>query len=290
MIFVLKIVSMIIVNFDIPWKLFKIETLFKCIMYHLKGTKKFELFLCSISVILVLIIQSAQAVDLYADLEITVDNAGFVSISGNTNYNDLLVENAGEYTSKTNNLWTLNITKNIIFSDFVFSIILPEHAMILSVVSNGTTLISEESGNLVIKGYGINQSLSIVIEYQTNKILETVGTVELDFFSMMIIACIIVLVICFLLVLLIVDKRKKPIISLKQDDVSPTDFKGLNERQKKILILLQKSNVGLTQTDIQRELNIPKAAVSRNIRRLELKGLIEKEQIGMSNIIRLKKP
>jgi uncharacterized membrane protein len=34
---------------------------------------------------------------------------------------------------------------------------------------------------------------------------------------------------------------------------------------------------------------MPKASVSRNIRRLELKGLIEKEQIGMSNIIRLKK-
>ena len=45
----------------------------------------------------------------------------------------------------------------------------------------------------------------------------------------------------------------------------------------------------LTQTVIQKELNIPKAAVSRNISSLELKGLVEKEKIGMSNLIRLKK-
>jgi uncharacterized membrane protein len=45
----------------------------------------------------------------------------------------------------------------------------------------------------------------------------------------------------------------------------------------------------MTQTDIQKELKIPKAAVSRNILGLERKGLIEKEQIGMSNLIRLKK-
>jgi uncharacterized membrane protein len=219
-----------------------------------------------------------------------VDNAGFVSIDGNTNYQELIVENSGDYTSKTNNIWTLNITKNIIFSDFVFSIILPEQAMIRSVISNGITIISEESGNLVIKGYGINESLSIVIEYQTNKIIETIGTVDLDFFSIAIIVLIIILIICFLLVLFIVDKRTKPILTSRPNDGSHPEPKGLNERQKEILGLLQKSNVALTQTDIQRELNIPKAAVSRNIRRLELKGLIEKEQIGMSNLIRLKKP
>jgi len=53
--------------------------------------------------------------------------------------------------------------------------------------------------------------------------------------------------------------------------------------------LLIDKKTPLTQTDIQKQLNIPKAAVSRNIQRLELKGLIEKEQIGMSNLIRLKK-
>jgi len=53
--------------------------------------------------------------------------------------------------------------------------------------------------------------------------------------------------------------------------------------------LLLKSKIPMTQNDIQRELGIPKASVSRNIRRLELKGLIEKEKIGMSNLIKIKK-
>ena len=252
-------------------------------------SNKIILILLSISTILSLFFPSTQAIDLYADLEITVDNAGFVSIGGNTNYPDLIVENSEEYTSKTQSLWTLNITKNVTFSDFIFSIILPEHTEIRSISSSGSTLISEESGNLVIKGYGSNESLSIVIKYQTDKILETVGVFGLDLFTLVLIVCIFVLIICFLIVLFRVDKREKPIFSDKKDDAPQPELKGLNDRQKKIMTLLQKSNIALTQTDIQRELNMPKASVSRNIRRLELKGLIEKEQIGMSNLIRLKK-
>jgi len=231
-----------------------------------------------------------QAINLFADLEITVDNAGFVNIEGNTNYPDLIVENSEKYTSKIQSLWTLNITKNVTFSDFIFSITLPEHAEIRSISSSGSTLISEESGNLVIKGYGSNKSLSILIEYQTNKILETVGTFGLDIFSLVLIVTIFVLIICFLITLFLGDKREKQTFSQKRDNVPQHELKGLNDRQKKILTFLQESNIALTQTDIQRELQMPKASISRNIRRLELKGLIEKEQIGMSNLIRLKKP
>jgi uncharacterized membrane protein len=93
-----------------------------------------------------------------------------------------------------------------------------------------------------------------------------------------------------LAVVFIRDKKSKGAVEeLKQNEID-TNFKGLNERQKQIMKLLIDRKIPLTQTDIQRELNIPKAAVSRNIRGLELKGLIEKEQIGMSNLIRLKKP
>jgi uncharacterized membrane protein len=67
------------------------------------------------------------------------------------------------------------------------------------------------------------------------------------------------------------------------------ELKGLNHRQNQIIQLLHARNIPMTQTDIQKELQIPKASVSRNIHGLERKGLIEKEQIGMSNLIRLKK-
>jgi uncharacterized membrane protein len=98
-----------------------------------------------------------------------------------------------------------------------------------------------------------------------------------------------VLIICLIIVLFYVDKKEKPLTSNNNENTFSLELKGLNDRQKKILKLLEENNVPLTQTDIQRELELPKASVSRNIRRLEIKGLIEKEQIGMSNIIRLKK-
>ncbi len=257
-------------------------------MFNLMDSKKIILIVLSISSIL--LFPSIHAIDLYADLEIIVDNAGFVSIEGNTNYPDFIVENSEEYTSKIKSLWALNITKNVIFSDFVFSIILPENAEIISVSSSGSTLIGEESGNLVIKGYGSNKSLSIVVKYQTDKIIETVGYFALDFITIILIVCIVVLIIFFLIVFFFFDRRGITVFSHNKDDDPHPEYRGLNERQKKIITLLQESKNALTQTDIQKELNIPKASISRNIRRLELKGIVEKESIGMSNLIRLKKP
>ena len=86
------------------------------------------------------------------------------------------------------------------------------------------------------------------------------------------------------------DKQKKLTTVEKIEGDQDINLRGLNDRQKNIVKLLTVSKRALTQTEIQHELDIPKAAVSRNIRGLELKGLIEKEQIGMSNLIRLKKP
>jgi len=86
-------------------------------------------------------------------------------------------------------------------------------------------------------------------------------------------------------------KKKEPETTPKESNESVYDeFRGLSDRQKKIMDLLITKNRPLSQTAIQKELNIPKAAVSRNISSLALKGLVEKENIGMSNLIRLKKP
>jgi uncharacterized membrane protein len=93
-----------------------------------------------------------------------------------------------------------------------------------------------------------------------------------------------------ILIIILVAFIIKENIKVKQPKYNAYQFKGLNQRQKEIMNLLIDKNTALTQTEIQKELNIPKAAISRNIRGLELKGLIEKEQIGMSNLIRIKKP
>jgi len=258
------------------------------------GSKKFiqnSVLIISLSVffITILVIPSIHATDMYADIQITVDNAGFTSIEGKTNDMGLLVQNTEEFTSKQQSIWTLNITRNVIYSDFVFSIILPEYSQINTVISSGSTFISDESGNLIISGYGSNSTLSIMVQYQTKKALNENKIFEVDTISIILIVCIIILVICFLVVLLFNNKKNSQLASNDPSQTSYKQMKGLNERQKDILQLLEGKNTALTQTDIQKELNLPKASVSRNIRRLELKGLIEKEQIGMSNLIRLKK-
>jgi uncharacterized membrane protein len=100
----------------------------------------------------------------------------------------------------------------------------------------------------------------------------------------------IVIVSLILLFLFLKEKQTKKLQATTGAKNSLGDLKGLNHRQKQIMQILHQSERPLTQSDIQRELQIPKASVSRNIRGLERKGLIEKEQIGMSNLIRLKKP
>jgi len=87
------------------------------------------------------------------------------------------------------------------------------------------------------------------------------------------------------------NKQKEPIDSnVNVDSEIEYSFKGLSERQKEIVQLLIDTKRPLTQVEIQKELDMPKAAVSRNVHSLEIKGLIEIEKIGMSNLIRLKKP
>jgi uncharacterized membrane protein len=243
--------------------------------------KKFLFFLLT----LLLIIQyspSISAENYYADISIDVDSSGFVTISGITNHPDLLVENTEIYTSKKQSYWLLNITKEDVFTNFVYVLSLPERSSINYIKTSGLIRIEEDQGKLIINGFGENEIFSIQVQYQIDKSSEE-KYIKFDSVLLFFIVIIIILII-ILMGIIIIDRVKT--LNIKKEGY---DFKGLNQRQKQIMNLLIDRKTPLTQTDIQRELNIPKAAVSRNIRSLELKGLIEKEQIGMSNLIRLKK-
>ena len=116
------------------------------------------------------------------------------------------------------------------------------------------------------------------------------GNIDVAYIAILLIIIIVVLIVVFLVVNKIVKRRtegKKD--SEIEEEKTEYDFSGLSDRQKEIMKLLIEKKRPLTQTAIQKELNIPKAAVSRNIGSLEIKGLVEKENIGMSNLIRLKK-
>jgi uncharacterized membrane protein len=224
-----------------------------------------------------------SAENYYADITIDVDSSGFVTIDGVTDHPDLLIKNTEIYTSKKQSYWLLNITKDDIFSDFVYVLTLPKESSINYIKSSGFIGIENKEGNLLVKGFGENESISILIQYQTEK-LEENQIIKNDIILFILIISIIILII-FLIILLVREKPK-----IYQSEKNNYNFKGLNNRQKEIMHLLIEKNTPITQTEIQKELKIPKAAVSRNIRGLELKGLIEKEQIGMSNLIKVKKP
>ena len=230
-------------------------------------------------ILILLFLPIAYAADYYADIDINVDEAGFVTIDGSTNHPNLLVENSQLYTSKEQSLWLLNITKQEEFSDYVYSLNLPGSASINYIKSSGFFRIESTNGKLHIKGFGENKPFSILVQYQIKKTQDYNTT-------LIILAAILTIIILFF--------RNKSKTRKKEKSKKPKrqeikiSLRGLTSRQKKIVMLLIDTKKPLTQARIQSELKIPKASISRNIRSLELKGLVEKEKVGMSNIIRLK--
>jgi len=239
-----------------------------------------------LSVLAVLSAPALQAADYYADLTIKVDLQGFVSISGLTNYPNLTIQNTEQYSSKQQSFWLLNITKQETFSEFVYDLILPKGSSISYIRSSGSLRIEENQGNLLIRGFGENESFFILIQYQLEKQAESALQENIMYFILLPAILLVTLLIIFFYIQEKKPKEQPPLTETKE---SLGDLKGLNHRQKQIMQLLHERNIPLTQTDIQKELQIPKASVSRNIHGLERKGVIEKEQIGMSNLIRLKK-
>ena len=134
------------------------------------GLKKSNnnIFFYSIFIIIltIIILPFISAQEFYADITIEVDSSGFVTIDGITNHPDLLVENTEIYTSKKQSYWLLNITKDDVFSDFIYDLILPEGSSINYIKSSGFIGIEENKGSLSVKGFGENETFSVLIQYQ----------------------------------------------------------------------------------------------------------------------------
>jgi uncharacterized membrane protein len=251
---------------------------------HRRLSFRFIIFVIVLSLILPILPVKSY----YADVTIMVDTSGFVTIDGLTDYPDLLIKDTQNYTSKQHSIWLLNITKEGPFSEFVYVLTLPKGSLINYIKASGSIRIEENQGSLIIRGFGENDSLSIVLQYQIAKSNESFFQGNFIYF---ILIPAIVIVIILLVFFLVKEKRtKEPYTDEKEPAAPSASWKGLNHRQKQIMQLLSETTMPLTQTDIQKQLKIPKASVSRNIHGLERKGLIEKEQIGMSNLIRVKKP
>ena len=139
-------------------------------------------------------LSSVHAENYYADISIDVDSSGFVTIDGITNHPDLLVKNTEIYTSKKQRYWLLNITKEDVFSDFIYVLTLPEGSSINYIKSSGFIKIEENQGNLQVKGFGENESFLLSVQYQTEKLTEN-QMINFDLIFLLLIVGIIILII-----------------------------------------------------------------------------------------------
>lgn len=247
-------------------------------------TKQAGIFII-ICFVIIIFFPSILALEYYADVTIDVTDAGFVTIEGNTNYPKLLIQDSQNYTTKTQSEWVLNLSFNKQFSEYIFKVLLPKSSSIYNINSSGTIWIGEETNRLVINGFGENETIYLYIKYQLAK---TSATDEsLTYFNLINIILSISIIIFVILIILTFYKSyyKKKTTELPEED----KITGLTERQQLIMQLLRESKNPLTQTIIEKELQMPKAAVSRNIHSLERKGLIDIEKVGMSNKIHIKK-
>lgn len=76
------------------------------------------------------------------------------------------------------------------------------------------------------------------------------------------------------------NKKSKPITN----NIMLSD---LNNRQKEIIAILKKEKM-VTQKYLLNKLNIPKGSLSRNLKSLEAKELIEIKKFGLTNKIKIK--
>lgn len=226
-----------------------------------------------------------SAQELFADVTIDISDSGFVTITGITNHPSLLVDDNQSFTSKIKDNWYFNITKDETFSEYIFKVLLPAGSSIYDVKSSGTVWIGEESNRLAIYGLGQNKSISFNINYQLTK---STDFNEGSFFTPVNIIFLLLIIIIIILILFnLYRSNNKRKVAVKSNNID--QYKGLTSRQKQIMKVLNESSKPLTQTEIEKILNMPKAAVSRNIHSLERKGLIEIEKVGMSNFIQIKK-
>ena len=207
----------------------------------------------------------------YADIVFKVQNNGNVLLSGITNHPALELEQSSELTSKQGKYWKLNIILNETFTNFIYEIQLPKNSVINYMKLSDFARIEDSPNGLKIIGTGQNQKFEVIIQYHIN------SKIRSNYFTYILIILIIVIGIY-----LFYFKKLKKKKNIKMPE--------LTERQKLIFNLIKKSKESLTQKNIEKKLGLPKSSVSRNISSLQRKGLITKEQKGMSNLIKLNVP
>lgn len=222
-----------------------------------------------IVIIIPILLLGIVRAEYYADVTINVADNGLTTINGLTNHPLLLNETSELFTNKKANYWTVNLTINDNFSYYLYKIILPSGAVINYLKTPSLFRLSDESGRIVITSSGINQTINLLVQY----------TIERETNEIIIIIFLSIILVTILIVIKFITKKKKIFV----------DYESLTDRQKIILKIIEKKRT-ITQKELEKELDLPKSSLSRNIDSLARKGLIKKDAKGLTNLIRFVPP
>jgi len=227
--------------------------------------KKLLLLFC----FLLLVFVQVSAQEYYADVVMDVSASGTVFISGTTNHPALSVSRSENFTSKQGKYWIFSVDLNGVFSDFVFSVKLPEGASINYLRAPGPVQIRSENSRVVVSGVGRKERFFLKIQYS----IQGKKNGNFSALSLVFLAGIVITIV-------------GSVFFLKRRTSRAAGFNrvALSERQLAIIEIVERHGV-VSQKEVEAELGIPKSSVSRNVNALVKRGILKKEQRGLTNVL-----
>ncbi len=223
---------------------------------------------------------SASAETYYADVSFNIGNDGNVLVKGLTNHPQLAERTTQEFTSKKGWYWVFNATIEDNFSNFVYTINLPEGAVINYIKSSTPVRI----GNTFVKATGKDAKLQIAMQYS---IEPTSSKGYIPIIAAAVIAAIVIAI--------LILRKKQPVhhADLQHSDIQKQeawyDKDTVTDRQRQIIEIIESEAKPVTQKQLEERMSIPKSSLSRNIESLVARGIVRKDTKGMTNVITLNK-
>lgn len=243
----------------------------------------------------------------YINSNIEIFSDGSVNIFSITNVDYLKnITHSQNFTTKNKDYWIFNLSTNKIFQDYIFELILPENVQINYIKTTPNIRFENEGNHIKLIGTGTEIPLNILIQYKfinsntqinlNNNNNNNFGIFRYFFYFLMIFIFISILFYLFkiksfdfLNFKIFFQKCKNNGNNVKDKfEFEKIDISIYSKRQQEILSILFKHNRKMTQKELEIIMGIPKSSISRNIKTLQLKGLIKKDQIGVTNYIYLK--
>ncbi len=221
--------------------------------------------------ILAFLMPIAVSAQLYGDLTFDIKDNGLVHMSGNTNY-DVFKGTTENMTSKEGSLWSVTITSPV-FEEYIYKVRLPKYSVISYIKANTPVRIEESSGSIIITATGSKKPIDINVQYSISSRKKTLWLARAG------------AIVALIIIALVLDSY----VIRRANRINKKKIKRelYTERQLLILDYLQKHG-HVTQAELEKNLMIPKASLSRNIKTLSQKGIIFSETRGMSNIVGIK--